>query len=74
MTAPAQHSEDLTTRVGRALYEDARTADAVIEVIDERGIITLAGTVGSAQAREAAAEIAAAQAGVISVTNTLRVR
>lgn len=65
--------DDLSTRVARALFEDPRTADSVIEVIDEHGIITLSGTVPNAQARAAAAGIAAAQPGVISVTNTLRV-
>jgi sporulation protein YlmC with PRC-barrel domain len=65
--------DDLGTRVARALFEDPRTADSVIEVIDEHGIITLSGTVPNAQTGAAAADIAAAQPGVISVTNTLRV-
>jgi sporulation protein YlmC with PRC-barrel domain len=72
-TEPHGAGEELSTRVARALFEDARTAQCVIEVIDERGVVTLSGTVPSATARQAAAEIAAAQPGVISVTNTLRV-
>ena len=65
---------DLTTQVARALAEDPRTSDAVIEVIDERGVITLDGEVDGVEAREAAKEIAAAQPGVTAVVNLLRIR
>lgn len=64
---------DLATRVAMALFEDPRTSDAVIEVIDERGVITLDGEVDSEETREAANEIARAQPGVTSVVNLLRV-
>ena len=59
-------------RVARALDEDPRTADAAIEVIFERGIITLTGTVDSPQTRAAAKAIAAAEPGVVSVVNSLK--
>jgi osmotically-inducible protein OsmY len=59
-SAPIQ---PLTTAVSRALVEDPRTRDGIVEVIDEHGVITLLGTVPTA----------AAQPGVISVTNSLRV-
>ena len=65
---------DLSSRVAEALFEDSRTSDEVIEVIDERGMITLDGEVDSAATRDAAQEIAAAQRGVTAVVNLLRVR
>ncbi len=65
---------DRETRVATALFEDPRTTDAVIEVIDERGVITLQGEVDDPETREAAEAIAAEQTGVISVVNTLQVK
>lgn len=64
---------DLATRVSTALMEDSRTSDAVIEVINERGMITLQGEVDDPETREVAETIAAEQPGVISVVNALRV-
>lgn len=63
---------DLAAQVAMALFEDPRTSDAVIEVIDERGMITLDGEVNSAETREAAEEIARDVTGVTSVVNLLR--
>ncbi len=63
---------DLATQVAMALFEDPRTNDAVIEVIDERGMITLDGEVDNAETREAAEEIARGVTGVTSVVNLLR--
>lgn len=64
---------DLASQVAMALFDDPRTNEAVIEVIDERGVITLDGEVDSDETREAAEEIAREQAGVTSVVNLLRV-
>lgn len=72
--ASAASGANITTRVGLALFEDSRTSDAVVEVIDDRGIITLVGEVDSPEVRDAAEQIAAAQPGVTSVVNLLRVR
>ena len=65
---------DLATRVATALFEDTRTSDAVIEVIDDRGVITLQGEIDDQETRDAAEGIAAEQSGVISVVNTLQVK
>jgi hypothetical protein len=65
--------EELATRVAVALFNDERTGEAIIEVIDDRGIITLQGQVEDAQTRRAAEEIAAGQPGVISVVNAISV-
>lgn len=65
--------DSLTTAIERALLADPRTEFAAIDVIEDRGVITLEGTVDSRPAREAAEEIAAGYAGVLSVTNNLRV-
>lgn len=73
-TAANNPPADLQTRVAKALFEDSRTSDAVIEVIDERGVITLDGEVNDPATRDAANEIAAAQSGVTAVVNLLRVR
>jgi osmotically-inducible protein OsmY len=63
----------LTMRVVNALLSDARTDLSVIEVVNERGVITLKGTVDSVEVSEAAAGIAAEQPGVVSVVNALEV-
>ena len=64
---------DVQKRVEAALEEDERTADYAIEVVDQSGLITLKGKVGSAADKQAAEEIAEAQEGVIDVTNALLV-
>jgi osmotically-inducible protein OsmY len=64
---------ELATAVTNALMADKRTKDEVIEVINERGLITLTGRVESRKSLEAAQEIAATQPGVISVVNSLKV-
>lgn len=64
--------EALATTIERLLISDPRTEGAAIDVIDDRGIITLEGTVDTPQARAAAEVLAAQQPGVISVTNNLR--
>lgn len=65
--------EALRTKVSNALAEHPDTRETAVEVINENGVITLVGEVKSAQARQAAAAIAAEQPGVISVTNSLKV-
>ena len=59
--------------VTHALMTDPRTDVCAIEVTCEEGVVTLRGVVDSAQMRDAAAEIAAEQPGVLSVTNKLAV-
>lgn len=64
----------IRTRVLNELLTDARTNVAVIEVINEQGIVTLRGEVDSAEVRAVAEEIAASQPGVLSVVNALEVK
>lgn len=64
----------IMARVVAALAEDPRTSTAVIEVVSDRGVVTLSGTVDSMEIREAAQEIAAKQPGVVAVINALEVR
>lgn len=61
----------LAALIAEALMNDKRTEDAVIEVIHERGMITLQGQVDSPETKEAAEEIATEYPGVVSVTNEL---
>jgi len=63
----------LTTQVYAALAADPRTQQAVIEVIADRGVVTLQGQVATTAVREAAAEIARQQRGVTAVINELMV-
>jgi len=63
--------ENLVYQIGSALAADPRTKNAVIEVIDDRGVITLQGKVESVKARNAAEGIAAQQGGVATVINEL---
>jgi osmotically-inducible protein OsmY len=62
------------TRVMNALLNDPRTNVAVIEVVNESGVVTLKGQVDSADVRKAAEEIASSQPGVLSVVNALEVK
>jgi osmotically-inducible protein OsmY len=64
---------DLQIQVSEALANDPRTAEAVIEVIVEQGLVTLQGTVKNEEIRRAAREIADAQPGVIEVIDDLAV-
>jgi osmotically-inducible protein OsmY/sporulation protein YlmC with PRC-barrel domain len=64
----------IRTRIVNALLSDPRTSVAVIEVINEQGIVTLRGEVDSAEIRAAAEEFAARQPGVLSVVNALEVK
>jgi len=70
--APAEEQPvSLETRICTALAADPRTKQAVIEVIADRGVVTLQGQAEKAEAREAAAEIARQQPGVTVVHNEL---
>ena len=64
----------ITTKVNNALFDDPRARMAVIEVINENGIVTLKGQVDNSRVRKAAEEIAAKQPGVINVTNALEIQ
>jgi osmotically-inducible protein OsmY len=59
--------------IANALLEDPRTGDAIIDVANDRGIVTLTGTVASEEIRQAAEEIARDNRGVITVVNELKV-
>ncbi|HXF64924.1 MAG TPA: BON domain-containing protein [Caldilineaceae bacterium] len=69
-TWPALDSRELVNRVSAALAADPRTRDAVIEVIADRGVVTLVGQVKGAETRTAA-ELVARQPGVTAVINEL---
>jgi osmotically-inducible protein OsmY len=58
-------------RASEALSADPRTKDALIDLVQDRGVVTLHGQVRNAQARRAAEEIVAQQAGVATVVNEL---
>jgi osmotically-inducible protein OsmY len=64
---------DLSTRISDALAADPATEDAVIEVINENGVVTLVGEVDSRETVEIASAIAASQPGTISVVNSLKI-
>ena len=65
----------VTTRVQQALLADPRTELSAIEVGNHQGgVVTLRGVVDSDEVRDAAEELAAAEPGVVSVVNELKVR
>jgi osmotically-inducible protein OsmY len=75
---PAVMTEDPRPRNGKnvlsasdALLSDPRTRDAQIDIIQDRGVVTLCGQVKNAEARNAAAEIVARHAGAATVVNEL---
>jgi osmotically-inducible protein OsmY len=65
---------ELMEDIESALMEDPRTRDAIIEVDNHQGIVSLSGLVESPEIAEAAEEIASQQTGVIKVVNSLKVR
>lgn len=71
MTDPS--SESVAARIETALAIAPQTKDARIEVIHDRGMVTLLGEVESETTRVAAAAIAADQRGVTRVNNELKV-
>lgn len=73
-TTAGDSGADLAAQVAMALFEDPRTSEEVIEVIGDRGVITLEGEVDDSETREAAEEVAAEQDGVISVVNSLKIK
>ncbi|MCJ7702213.1 MAG: BON domain-containing protein [Anaerolineales bacterium] len=62
------------SQVLAALAKDPRTEFSVIEVIDDRGIVTLRGQVDSVEILQAALEIAESQPGVFRVINGLSIK
>lgn len=67
-------STAIEARISIALETDPRTHLAVIEVVDEHGVVTLSGEVESVEVRKAAEEIASQQPGIITVINALEVK
>jgi osmotically-inducible protein OsmY len=70
---PTEGHTDVALQVTAALAAHPRTEQAVIEVIHDRGVVTLQGQVESMAVRSAAAEIAGQQPGVTTVVNELMV-
>jgi osmotically-inducible protein OsmY len=64
---------ELVGRITAALLADPRTANIPIEVIADRGVATLEGTVPSLEVKIAAEEIAQSVPGVVTVINELEV-
>ncbi len=65
---------EVVDRVTDALMNDPRTENANFEVANDRGILTLQGTVEKEVIRQAAEEIARQQEGVLTVINEIKVR
>jgi osmotically-inducible protein OsmY len=64
---------DLLGTIESALMNDPRTHNAVIEVDNRNGIVTLSGVVDSPQTSAAAEEVVSQQSGVVKVVNQLRI-
>jgi osmotically-inducible protein OsmY len=65
---------EIASRVHNALDGDTRTRDENIDVTEQGGTVTLAGTVYTWDVRAAAEQIARTQSGVVQVINDLAVR
>jgi len=72
MVTPAT---EMSTRVSTDLLNDPRTKNFAhqVEVIADRGIVTLSGTVPNETVRQAAEEIARQSPGVITVQDELKI-
>jgi osmotically-inducible protein OsmY len=57
-----------------ALMKDPRTEDAVLEVIHDRGMVTLQGVVDNSATKQAAHMITTEFPGVVSIMNELAVQ
>ncbi len=64
---------ELVERVTEALLRDPRTRNSVIEVANDRGIVTLKGSVEKEAISQAAEEITREQEGVITVINEIKI-
>lgn len=64
----------MSSEITQALNADPRTAKAVIEVIHDRGVVTLIGQVDNLEVRQTAEQIAAAYPNVVTVINELTIR
>jgi hypothetical protein len=71
--APFAHAAEITQRICAALAADSRTKDAVVEVVVDRGVVTLLGQVENTPMRNAVEAIAAKQTGVTTVINELMI-
>jgi len=67
-------SEKVAEEVSAALAEDPKTSASVIQVVYDRGVITLSGNVENEEAHASAEEIARRHEGVVSVVNALEVQ
>jgi osmotically-inducible protein OsmY len=63
----------LRESVQRALANDPRTQDTVIEVLNKNGVITLSGSVAHSETSEVAESIVHDIDGVVSVVNEIQV-
>jgi osmotically-inducible protein OsmY len=74
-TAPSALDDALALQVqiSKALADHPTTHGAVIEVIVDRGVVTLEGSVANAETRSVAEEVVSSLPGVISVTNALKI-
>jgi len=66
--------DTLQQKVETALLDDPRTKDAAIEVLNENGIITLAGIVSAHKTSEAAEAIVRGISDVVTVVNEIQVK
>jgi osmotically-inducible protein OsmY len=73
ITANSEQELDLNDRLLKALAASPQTRDAVIELINENGFITLSGEVDNPETRQTVRQIVANEPGVISVVNNLKV-
>lgn len=63
---------DISHEITKALSEHPETSGSIIEVINERGFVTLKGKVKTRSAKDKAEEIARQTEGVLSVINEIR--
>jgi hypothetical protein len=66
--------EKIAEEVSAALAEDPKTSASVIQVVYDRGVITLTGIVENEEAHASAEESARRHEGVVSVVNALEVQ
>lgn len=64
---------DLNDRLLKALAASPQTKEAIVEVVNENGFVTLIGEVDTPETRQAIRQIVANEPGVISVVNNIKI-
>ena len=73
VTKSNEKEMDLNDRLLKALAASPQTKEAIVEVVNENGFVTLIGEVDTPETRQAIRQIVANEPDVISVVNNIKI-